>query len=211
MNHAITIELQFFLTSILSGAILILVYDGLRIFRRLIKHDGFFIALEDLFFWVGASLFIFAMMYEENDGIIRGFSVMGMAIGMVLYHYILSDFIVNLITKIINLLISPIVFIIKKVKKIIKFLSNMSRKIMNFVIMQLKKWTNSVRITLNKRKRAAAEKRQEVNARKMQEEQKKNEIKQTRKQNKKLKNKKKVSNKKAVKAERKKQHKSSGN
>jgi hypothetical protein len=63
MNPAISVELHFFLTSILWGVILLVAYDVLRIFRRLIKHDAFFIALEDLIFWVVASLFIFAMIY----------------------------------------------------------------------------------------------------------------------------------------------------
>jgi hypothetical protein len=66
MNHAISVELQFFLISVLWGSILLLIYDLFRIFRRLVKHDTFFVALEDLIFWVAASLFIFAMMYRRT-------------------------------------------------------------------------------------------------------------------------------------------------
>ncbi|MHB8131733.1 MAG: spore cortex biosynthesis protein YabQ [Mobilitalea sp.] len=154
MNHAITIELQFFLISILWGGILLLVYDGLRIVRRLIKHDSFFLAVEDLIFWVLASVFIFAMMYRENNGIIRGFSVMGMAIGMVLYHYIFSEILVNIITKFIRTLIRPFTMAYNKTKKFVLFLMSKAKNAIKLLLMQLIKWMKSVRIALTTRKHA---------------------------------------------------------
>ncbi len=160
MNYAISVELHFFLISILWGIMLLLAYDVLRVFRRLIKHGIFFVALEDLIFWVCASLFIFAMMYEENDGIIRGFSIMGMSLGMVLYHYILSDFIVNNITKLIRTLLSPIVFVLNKIKKIIKLIFTKVKRVSKLLIIRLKKGLKSVRIALNKRKETVSAKKQ---------------------------------------------------
>ncbi len=156
MNQAITVELQFFLISILWGAILLLVYDGLRILRRVIKHDRFFIAVEDLIFWVLASLFIFAMMYKENNGIIRGFSVMGMAIGMVIYHYIISEIFVTMITKLIHMLLRPFSIAYNSVKKFVLFLASKGKKVLKFLLSRLKKHYQSVKITLNKRKQKRA-------------------------------------------------------
>ncbi|MDF2944786.1 MAG: hypothetical protein K0S01_3644 [Herbinix sp.] len=152
MNHAITVELQFFLRSILWGGLLLLVYDGLRIIRRLIKHDSFFVAVEDLIFWVAASLFIFIMMYKENNGIIRGFSVMGMAIGMILYHYIVSELLVNAITKFIRTLFRPFAIAFGKVKRFILYLISIAKKIVKFILRRLKKLRKSVKIVLSKRK-----------------------------------------------------------
>lgn len=156
MNHAITIEMQFFVISILWGTLLLLVYDGLRIFRRLIKHDSFFVAVEDLIFWVMASLFIFAMMYKENNGIIRGFSVMGMAVGMVLYHYLLSELIVKTVTSFIRLLFKPIGLAINKLRLFIKYAYCLVKNVLKNIVTRLKKWTKSVRIALNTRKQALA-------------------------------------------------------
>lgn len=166
MNHAISIELKFFLISVLWGCILLLIYDCLRIFRRLIKHDSFFIALEDLIFWVAASLYIFAMIYKQNNGIIRGFSVMGMAIGMVLYHYIASDFLVNMITKLLRTLISPFSYAIKKVRQAVKFIINKFGKAINFIIRRLKNYQKSVKITLNKKKQAATDRKRKKSEKK---------------------------------------------
>lgn len=152
MNKAITIELQFFLVSILSGAILLAVYDILRILRRVIKHNSVFIAIEDLLFWVVSSVFIFAMMYRQNNGIIRGFSVMGMAIGMILYHYILSELFVNLITKLINTLLSPIRYVIKQVRRLMHYIVLRGKKLIKFLQLRLKKIMKLVTMKLSLRK-----------------------------------------------------------
>jgi spore cortex biosynthesis protein YabQ len=153
MNKAISIELQFFLISILWGAILLLVYDGLRIIRRVFKHNGFFIAVEDLIFWVMSSLFIFIMMYKENNGIIRGFSIMGMTIGMVLYHYILSELLVNLITKLIYTLFRPFILAFNQVKRLFMFFYSKVKKLTAFFLLRLKKLLKSVKITIDHTKK----------------------------------------------------------
>lgn len=181
MNYAISLELQLFLVSILWGAVLLLVYDCLRIFRRLIKHDDFFVALEDLIFWAVASLYIFSMMYRKNNGIIRGFSVMGMAIGMVIYYYIFSDFIINIITMLIHTLISPVCFALKKIRQYLKFIWVRVKKSYNFIIRQLKKYRKSVKIALNKRKQASDTKRQQRLQKKIQKKEKEDRKKESKK------------------------------
>lgn len=200
MNPALTVELQFFLISILSGAILLLVYDIYRILRRVIKHNNFFIALEDLVFWIAASLFIFAMLFKENDGIIRGFAIIGMAIGMVLYHNILSDLIVNLITRLIQALISPFIFVLKKVKSFLLFIWKRVDKVKKIIARRLKKQAKSVKMIMDKKRQTALAKKQKRLAEKAVKKQKQQEIKQAAKQAKK-KNSKKTEKKADRKAE----------
>lgn len=158
MNHAITVELQFFLLSILWGAIILLAYDLLRIVRRLIKHGSFFLAIEDILFWVMASVFIFAMIYRENNGIIRGFTIMGMTIGMVLYHYIISEHLVYIITKLIRTLFKPFSIAFKYIKKFFLFIGKKVKKAFLLFLLRLKKISKSVKITINSKKQAKADK-----------------------------------------------------
>ncbi|MDF2539492.1 MAG: hypothetical protein K0S76_2513 [Herbinix sp.] len=153
MNKAITIELQFFLISILWGAIILLVYDVFRILRRLIKHNWFFVAIEDLLFWVVSSVFIFAMMYQENNGIIRGFSVMGMGIGMVLYHYILSELLISAVTKLIYTLFRPFIFVVNKIKGFLGYVKKKLKKLFGFLLLRLKRKMKSVKMVLNERQK----------------------------------------------------------
>jgi spore cortex biosynthesis protein YabQ len=159
MNHEITVELQFFCWSIIWGAIILISYDVLRIIRRLINHNSFILAVEDLIFWVATSVFIFAMMYRENNGIIRGFAVMGMGIGMFLYHYILSELLVKLITSFIHTLFRPFAIALRQVKRFIGFVVSKGKKGIKYLLFQLKKLRKSVRITLSARKQKKAVKR----------------------------------------------------
>ncbi|HKL98954.1 MAG TPA: spore cortex biosynthesis protein YabQ [Mobilitalea sp.] len=159
MNEAITVELHFFLTSILWGAIILLVYDILRILRRLIPHNSFFQAFEDLIFWVLASVFIFAMIYTMNNGTIRGFSVIGMGIGMTLYHYVLSEYIVLWTTKLLRLLFKPITFFIGLIKTTLKKLAFKCNKAAKKFLTRLKKHIKSVKIALATKRSCRAAKR----------------------------------------------------
>lgn len=95
MNDVIFIELEFFIISILWGGLIIVIYDSLRIIRNLIKHKQFVVAAQDIFYWILCGFLIFQMMYKHNNGIIRAFSIIGMLIGMIIYRYMFSDFLVE--------------------------------------------------------------------------------------------------------------------
>lgn len=153
MNEAILVELRFFATSVLWGVLLLVIYDFLRIERRLISHNGFFIAVEDLIYWVIASLLIFRMMYKLNDGIIRGFSILAMLLGMLLYHHSLSTYFVEItsgiLIKIKKFIFAVINFILKPFKLLFKGI----KKVLSFIMNIIKKLTQSLQKTLKKSKK----------------------------------------------------------
>ncbi len=165
MNPSITVELQFFLISILWGGLLLVVYDVLRILRRLIPHDSFFIALEDFFFWVIASLFIFGMIYRVNDGVIRGFSALGVVLGGVLYHYSISDFLVrsisalfHFIMRILRIILTPLKLALHKLQKLLRFVFFKEKRALNKLLFRLINKMKSVKITLSIKKPASERK-----------------------------------------------------
>jgi len=162
MSQEIIIELQFFWVSILWGALILLAYDQLRVIRRIISHNNIFITIQDIIFWILASIFIFAMLYVKNDGIIRGFSVMGMVIGMVLYHYILSDLIVMLISRGILLLLRPLSITIKYIRKGGSFLLKKGKNFLKIILKRLKKILESVKIYLTKYKQKSNNKKAKI-------------------------------------------------
>lgn len=148
MSQSITVELQFFAISILWGALVLLAYDQLRVLRRIIRHNNFWITVQDLIFWIIASVFIFAMIYVKNSGTIRGFCVMGMVIGMVIYHYVLSDFIVMVLSRGVLLLLYPFSYFLKILKKGLKLLTKKAGIHINRIFQQLKNLVKSVKIKL---------------------------------------------------------------
>ncbi|WP_455715363.1 spore cortex biosynthesis protein YabQ [Anaerosporobacter sp.] len=165
MTEIINLEVQFFLTSILYGILLLVVYDCIRILRRIVPHNAFFVALQDILFWVTASIVIFLMIYERNNGTIRGFAILGMLLGMIIYNQLLSKFIVKGITKLIQMIINgtkkvmsillkPFAFIIKKLRKFFGFNSRIGskfKKVGKSSAKQLKNVAKTVKISVSKK------------------------------------------------------------
>lgn len=130
MSEMITTEVHFFLGSFLSGVLLVAAYDIFRFFRRIVPHSKAVVNTEDIIFWTGASIFIFRMIYQLNDGKIRGFGIFCMICGMLLYHFSLSDGLVEFSYRIFGTSILKIVkFIRRGLKKIIKPFRMMIRKL----------------------------------------------------------------------------------
>lgn len=152
MNKVIMVELRFFAASIIWGMLLIVFYDLLRILRRVVKHNGFFIAIEDIIYWVVCSILIFRMMYEQNNGIIRGFSILAMLLGMLIFHHAISDFFVNIISVLIHKLFHFIGMILKTIFKPFYFVLKKIRKVFSWVFRKIKKFRNKILLLKKNRK-----------------------------------------------------------
>lgn len=96
-------EWSLLLQAIKLGVKLTFVYDGIRIFRILIKHKNIVVSIEDIFFWMYSAVIIFEMQLEQSDGVLRGFCVLGMLLGMYLYSKILGERLILLAEKGIGL------------------------------------------------------------------------------------------------------------
>lgn len=156
MNEAILVELQFFVISILWGSLILIIYDGLRIIRIIIKHKQIVVALEDILYWLMCGILIFQMMYKHNHGIVRAFSILGMLMGMIFYHYLLSDIIVDnlstLLKRIIRLIIKGLSILVKPFIWIKKLFNKTIGKIIRKYYKKLKKSVyNQIKLLKNKR------------------------------------------------------------
>lgn len=102
MSPEIINESYFLLYSIFSGVVITVVYDMIKIVRNVIPHDGFFIALEDICFWIFASLFLFSMLYKMNYGTVRWFAIAGSGLGMMAYKKLIGQYIVEIMSTAMN-------------------------------------------------------------------------------------------------------------
>ena len=159
MNQELTIELQFFAICILWGGLILLAYDFLRVIRRLIKHGTVLLAAEDLIFWTISAVLIFAMIYRQNNGIIRAFSIMGMTAGMLLYNMTVKDHLVNIIVKGIRILIKPFVLLIKLLKKRIVIINKKIQNALKILLKQLNLLYKSIKIRVGKKQQKRLQKR----------------------------------------------------
>lgn len=154
VSEGIYREANFFLISILSGCFMILVYDVLRVFRRLVKHGMIWIAFEDMLYWIGCALLVFAMLYQKNNGLIRWFAIGGIAIGMLLYNHFISSWavrgIVWILRKIIHMLTYPLRLAKKSVQKPLGFCKHKILKLLRKARKLLKKIGKTVKMGLCK-------------------------------------------------------------
>ena len=109
-------EWSLLLQAIKLGIKLTFVYDGIRIFRILIKHRDVVISIEDILFWMYATVIIFEMQLEQSEGLLRGFCILGMLLGMYLYSKILGERLVVLAEKGITLFKRQLTDIVKMIK-----------------------------------------------------------------------------------------------
>lgn len=83
-------ELSVFLQAALAGNLVYLVYSAIRVVRRIIKHNLFFVSLEDFVFWIGTGIYLFVKIYQTSNGSIRWYFVIGVFAGGILTHFIIS-------------------------------------------------------------------------------------------------------------------------
>ena len=82
INEIIYWELYALVVSIFNGVLLAWIYDNIRAFRRIVRHKTVaFMSVEDIIYGIYAGLSVFVMCFKVADGIIRGFIIMGIAVG----------------------------------------------------------------------------------------------------------------------------------
>lgn len=107
------IELALFGLAVMSGIGLLVLYDILRIIRRIIPHGIIWISIEDLLYWAFVGSWLFLKVCQVNNGIIRGYMIIGMLAGIVLYYFLFSRTIMKYLTK-------WIIYIKKRLKRMSK-------------------------------------------------------------------------------------------
>ena len=103
INEIIYWELYALVVSFFNGVLLAWIYDNIRAFRRIVRHKTV----------------VFMRCFKVADGIIRGFIIMGIAVGAFLYFKFLSSFYIRWSVRIIKILLKPACFILKNVVRII--------------------------------------------------------------------------------------------
>lgn len=166
MSGQIVSEGQFLFYCFLSGICITVAYDCLRIFRRVKRHGTFWIALEDLLFWFVAAIFLFYVLYETNNGVIRWFSIAGAAVGMLIYKYVIGEHLVEIMSTIIkqiqHLVLGALRMMFRPVKRLFNRVLTKLKKEKIKIKKQLKKKLTGdikkVKITLCKRKKPKKQK-----------------------------------------------------
>lgn len=120
MSEVLLWELRFLELSLVMGMFLRSLYDLLIVFRRLVHHGTIWTGVEDLLYCCFCGLSIFTLFYYENQGAPRGFAVVGIALGMAIYHFGPSRLVCRLLEWVLGVLAMPVKICQKFFKKCVK-------------------------------------------------------------------------------------------
>nr|MBQ8253536.1 spore cortex biosynthesis protein YabQ [Lachnospiraceae bacterium] len=121
------------------GILITAVYDALRVVRRVVRHKYFFVALEDILFWVFVSVALFLLLYHMNHGSLRWFAVFGLFIGMFFYKKIIGDKLVIFMSTILGRILYVVVGFIKPPLMLVKSAFSRGARVVKTGFFQIKK------------------------------------------------------------------------
>ena len=145
-------QVQLFGQAVLFGCCMLLVYDLIRIFRRVAAHGVV---------WMISAFVLFQFLYQEDDGKVRGFVILAMFLGMLLYGRLCSRGVVKGGTFLLQRLcggvrsffrgiMKPVKIMVSPVGKCAQCLRPTCKKRNRYVKKRLKKLWKAVRMGLCK-------------------------------------------------------------
>lgn len=154
-------ENVFLLYAVIMGIFITFVYDLLRIFRRVVPHNRFWVSLEDLGFWIYCAAEVFMLMYRESNGSLRWFAVLGAMVGMLAYKKTLSVLLVkyvsmalskilSLLGKVLKFLFRPFAFVGKAAGKAAGKVSGKQKSLNNLLKKKLKLFFKMLKMVICK-------------------------------------------------------------
>ena len=147
VNEIIGNEASFFAISTLCGMGLVLVYDILRIFRRIVIHGNLWVGIEDICYWCFCTIVVFLLLYQKNAGMLRAFAFFGILVGGAIYSFLFSKFVVKICVKILETVLK---FSGKVLGTVLSPFARIGKKILLFVAKWLKKLYKTIRMGLCK-------------------------------------------------------------
>ena len=120
----ITNQAYLFLIFIFNGIIIGMLFDFFRILRRTIKTSNIMTYVEDIIFWILAGIIILYSTFIFNNGEIRLFMFLAIAIGAIIYMILLSSYVIKINVTIINFFKKILIKIFKFISIQFKYLHN---------------------------------------------------------------------------------------
>lgn len=139
----ITNQAILFLIFCINGIIIGLLFDFFRILRRSFKTHDIITYMQDVLFWVLTGFILLYSIFTFNNGEIRLFMFLGVALGVIFYMLCLSSYIIKVNVIIIKFLKNIIIKIFGIISIPFKAIYNLMRKIffkpISFFIINIRK------------------------------------------------------------------------
>lgn len=135
-----------FVIFILNGFIIGILYDIFRILRKSFKTVDFITYIEDIVFWILTGLILLYSIFKFNNGELRLYIFLGIALGAILYNLIFSNVFVKINVKIILFVKKIIDFLlIKPIKCVLKLIRRILFKPISFIFINIRKNVKNIK------------------------------------------------------------------
>lgn len=133
MITSVSSQAYVFLCTVISGALIALLYDLFRILRRVVRTGNLVTYAEDLLYWLIVTFIMLLTVYYSNDGELRAYLFIGAFIGVILYALLFSRIVMASSLFIIKITTWPFKLAIKVLKplvsKIAQITANLIRRV----------------------------------------------------------------------------------
>lgn len=128
LDVSVSSHIYIFVCALICGALISLVFDAFRIFRKMVKTSPLTVAIHDVVFWLLAALMLFGYVFLTNNGELRLFEFAGVFLGAIIYFLTLSKTIISLSINLIKFLNAVLTFIIRAILLPISFIYRLLRR-----------------------------------------------------------------------------------
>lgn len=127
----------------ITGIVIGITFDIFRILRRSFKTSDWITCMQDIIFWIITGIIILFSVFTFNNGEIRSYVFIGVALGVIIYMISISKFIVKYTVIIIKFIKKLVAYPIHLMKKLI---INPFVKLLKSIFNLLKKMTKNIKI-----------------------------------------------------------------
>ena len=144
----VTNQAYLFLIFILNGLIIGILFDFFRILRKSFKTSDIVTYIEDLLFWILAGIIILYSIFTFNNGEIRLFMFLAIVMGVIIYMFLFSSYVIRVNVAIIKFLKNITIKIFSFLSMPFKFIYKITKKIffkpISFIIINIRKFSTNL-------------------------------------------------------------------
>jgi spore cortex biosynthesis protein YabQ len=104
---------------LLSGLGMGAVFDGYRVVSNELRLPKWWLPALDVLYWIASAVVVFRMLYASNNGEVRAYVFLGLAIGVILHYWLLSKAVVVSVKWSIRAVKACISFVLRLIDAII--------------------------------------------------------------------------------------------
>lgn len=141
----ITNQAYLFLIFVINGLLIGFIFDIFRILRISFKTKDFVTYIQDIVFWLITGAIVLYSIFVFNNGEIRLYIFLGIAIGVILYMTLFSKYIIEFNVQLIKVLKTTLQRVLKVILIPISFMGKIIKKVffkpISFITINLEKFS----------------------------------------------------------------------